>query len=115
MRMLTLSLTVIFFVYRPLVTTIQTPMAIARIAEIAKIANLSVAALQTDKQHVFAYLCSHIRNADSNWSVLTGFARYSEAPASRHFSRSPFMALAVSAMMGRRRNDGFWRMTCIVS
>src|SRR5947209_3864584 len=61
------------------------------------------------------YLCSHMRSADSNCSVLTGLARYSEAPASRHFSRSPFMALAVRAMMGSRRNDGFCLITCIVS
>ena len=39
----------------------------------------------------------------SSCSVLTGLARYSDAPASRHRSRSPFMALAVSAMMGKRR------------
>src|SRR3984893_13967166 len=58
---------------------------------------------------------SHIRSADSNCSVFTGFARYSEAPASRHFSRSPFMAFAVRAMIGRRRNAGFCLMTCMVS
>ena len=33
--------------------------------------------------------------------MFTGFARYSEAPASKHFSRSPFMALAVKAMIGK--------------
>src|SRR6202140_447147 len=61
------------------------------------------------------YLCSHIRNAESSCSVLTGLPRYSEAPASRHFSRSPFIAFAVSAMIGNRRNDGFCRMTCMVA
>src|SRR6202021_931284 len=61
------------------------------------------------------YLCSPIRSAESNCSVLTGLAKYSDAPASRHFSRSPFIALAVRAMMGRRRNIGFCRMTCMVS
>src|SRR5215467_124875 len=61
-----------------------------------------------------AYRCSHIRSADRSCSVFTGLARYSEAPASRHFSRSPFIALAVSAMIGSRRNAGFSRITCIV-
>ena len=51
--------------------------------------------------------CSHIRSDESNCSVLTGLARYSDAPASRHFSRSPFMAFAVRAMMGKRWNDTF--------
>src|SRR6201997_4258064 len=63
----------------------------------------------------YAHRCSHIRNADSNCSVFTGLARYSEAPASRHFSRSPFIALAVRAMIGNRRNDGFCRITCIAA
>src|SRR4051795_871010 len=58
------------------------------------------------------YRWSHVLKPDNNWSVLTGFAMYSDAPASRHFSRSPFMAFAVSAMMGRRRKSGFWRITC---
>src|SRR5205814_1007723 len=31
----------------------------------------------------------------------TGFGRYSVAPASRHFSRSPFIALAVRATISR--------------
>src|SRR5262249_16541324 len=64
--------------------------------------------------HTF-YRCNHMRNAESNCSVLTALSRYSEAPASRHFSRSPFMAFAVKATMGRRRKDGFCRMTCMVS
>jgi len=62
-----------------------------------------------------AHRWSHIRSADNNCSVFTGFARYSEAPASKHFSRSPFIAFAVRAMMGNRRNDEFCRMTCIVA
>src|SRR6266852_3786797 len=53
------------------------------------------------------YRCSHIRNAESNCSVFTGLARYSEAPASRHFSLSPFIAFAVNAIIGSRRNAGF--------
>src|SRR5581483_2304498 len=61
------------------------------------------------------YLCSHVRKPESSWSVLTGFAMYSEAPASRHFSRSPFMAFAVSAIIGSRRRCAFCRITCIVS
>src|SRR5690242_8483735 len=44
--------------------------------------------------------CSHMRSVESNWSVFTGFARYSEAPASRQRSRSPFIAFAVSATIG---------------
>src|SRR5258708_37772979 len=55
-----------------------------------------------------------MRKAESSCSVFTGFARYSDAPASRHFSRSPFMALAVRAMIGKRRNDAFCRMTWMV-
>src|SRR5216683_259378 len=56
-----------------------------------------------------------MRSAESSCSVLTGLAKYSDAPASRHFSRSPFIAFAVSAMIGKRRSADFWRITCIVS
>src|SRR5580693_3909550 len=62
-----------------------------------------------------AYLCNQMRRAERSCSVFTGFARYSEAPASKHFSRSPFMALAVRAIIGKRRNMGFCRITCMVS
>src|ERR1700733_6577708 len=56
-----------------------------------------------------------MRSADSSCSVFTGLARYSDAPASRHFSRSPFIAFAVNAIIGKRRNAGFCRITCMVS
>ena len=73
--------------------------------------------INNDKAYLLSstYLWSHVLNPNSSWSVLTGFAMYSEAPASRHFSRSPFIAFAVRAMIGRRRNSTFCRMTCIVS
>jgi hypothetical protein len=32
-----------------------------------------------------------------------------------HFSRSPFIALAVRAMIGRFRNCGIWRIARVVS
>src|SRR6202790_4623844 len=61
------------------------------------------------------YRCSHIRSAESSCSVLTGLARYSDAPASKKFLRFSFIAFAVSAMIGNRRKDGFCRITCIVA
>ena len=67
------------------------------------------------KTETHTHRCSHIRNAERSCSVLTGFAKYSEAPASRHFSRSPFIAFAVRAMMGSLRNAAFWRITCMVA
>ena len=56
-----------------------------------------------------------MRNAESSCSVLTGLAKYSDAPASRHFSRSPFIAFAVSAMIGSLRKEAFCRITCMVA
>jgi preprotein translocase subunit Sec61beta len=40
----------------------------------------------------------HIRSASC--AVRAGLARSSDAPASKHFSLSPFIALAVRAMIG---------------
>src|SRR4029079_3730269 len=47
---------------------------------------------------------SHTRMRLNSCSVSTGLVMESDAPASMHSSRSPFMAFAVSAMIGRLRN-----------
>ena len=47
--------------------------------------------------------------------MSTRVAVYSEAPASMHFSRSPFIALAVTAMIGKCRNGAISRIARMVS
>src|SRR5690606_1443403 len=63
----------------------------------------------------FDQRCSHCRSTPSSSSVTTGLARSSEAPASKHFSRSPFIALAVTAITGRAREAGSRRIARMVS
>ena len=43
--------------------------------------------------------------AANNSAARIGLVRYSSAPAARHLSRSPFMACAVSAMIGKCRPE----------
>src|SRR5947209_20116417 len=58
---------------------------------------------------------SQFLSSDSNSSVSTGLAMYSLAPASIHFSRSPFIAFAVRATIGSSLKLCFCRMDLIVS
>ena len=49
------------------------------------------------------YRFSHTRINESSCSTSTGLLMYSDAPAAMQLSRSPFMAFAVNAMIGRSR------------
>ncbi len=59
--------------------------------------------------------CNHIWSAERSCPALWGFARYCEAPASRHFSRSSFIAPGVQATTGSRRGEALRRIDRIVS
>src|SRR5262249_6230495 len=60
------------------------------------------------------YRCNHMRKGASSCTVLTAVAPRPAGTAPTQSRRSPFIALAVSAMMGRRRNRLFLRISCIV-